>query len=41
MALDTLKQAFVTKPVLVLFNLGKEYRVETDSSDYAIGAVLS
>ena len=36
-----MKQAFVTKLVLVLFDLEKEYRVETDSLDYAIGTVLS
>ena len=41
MALDTLKQAFVTKPVLISFNPDKEYRVKTDSLDYAIGAILS
>ena len=40
-ALDALKQAFVTKLVLVLFDLEKKYRVETDSLDYAIGAILS
>ena len=36
-----MKQAFVTKLVLASFDLEKEYRVKTDSSDYAIGAVLS
>lgn len=40
-AFEKLKQAFTTAPVLASFDPEKEIRVETDSSDYAIGAVLS
>jgi hypothetical protein len=40
-AMDGLKRVFTTSPVLASFQPDKEIRVETDSSDYAIGAVLS
>lgn len=40
-AFDTLKEYFAAEPVLASFDPTKEIRVETDSSDYAIGAVLS
>jgi hypothetical protein len=40
-AMDRLKQVFTTSPVLASFQPEKEIRVETDASDYAIGAVLS
>ena len=40
-AFDALKEAFTKAPVLASFNPNKEIRVETDSSDYAIGAVIS
>ena len=40
-AFEELKQAFASYPVLNSFDPEKEIRLETDSSDYAIGAVLS
>lgn len=40
-AFNKLKQAFTTAPLLATFDPEKEIRVETDSSDYALGAVLS
>jgi hypothetical protein len=40
-AMDELKRVFTTSPVLASFQPDKEIRVETDSSDYALGAVLS
>ena len=38
---EILKQAFVTQLVLVIFDLEREIRVETDLLDYTIGIVLS
>jgi hypothetical protein len=40
-AFQALKDAFVEEPVLTSFTPDGEIRIETDSSDYAIGAVLS
>ena len=40
-AFDHLRHVFTTAPVLQLFNWDLETRVETDASDYAIGACLS
>jgi hypothetical protein len=40
-AFDALKRAFTTAPVLIAFDPEKEITVETDASDYALGAVLS
>ena len=40
-AFDHLRMVFTTAPVLQLFNWDLETRVETDASDYAIGACLS
>ena len=40
-AFDHLRTVFTTAPVLQLFNWDLETRVETDASDYAIGACLS
>ena len=40
-AFKRLKEAFLTKPILLIFNLEKEGRVETDTLDYTIGAILS
>jgi hypothetical protein len=40
-AFDRLKQAFTSAPVLISFNPEREIQVETDASDYAMGAVLS
>ena len=36
-----LKVAFLTKPILLTFNLEKEGRVEIDILDFAIRVVLS
>jgi len=38
---NKLKRAFTTKPVLVVPDLDKEFRVEADASNYATGGVLS
>ena len=40
-AFDVLKRAFTTAPVLTAYDPDKQVHVETDASDYAIGAVLS
>jgi len=40
-AFDKLKQVFITKPVLVVLDLDKEFRVEANASNYATGGVLS
>ena len=40
-AFNELKQVFTTKLVLAAPNLDKEFRVETDVSNYATGGVLS
>ena len=40
-AFDKLKGIFTTKPVLAAPDLDKEFRVEADASNYAIGGVLS
>jgi len=40
-AFDKLKQVFMTKPVLATPDLDKEFRVEANTSNYAIGGVLS
>ncbi|EGO05142.1 hypothetical protein SERLA73DRAFT_24842, partial [Serpula lacrymans var. lacrymans S7.3] len=40
-AFDKLKQAFTTVPILAFLKLDKEFRLETNSSDFATGAVLS
>lgn len=41
MAFDTIKERFTTQPILVDFDPEKPSAVETDASDYAIGACLS
>ena len=38
---DELKRIFTTKPVLAAPDLDKEFRVEADTSYYAMGEVLS
>ena len=38
---DELKRIFTTKPVLAVPDLDKKFRVETDTSNYATGGVLS
>jgi len=40
-AFNELKQVFMTKPVLAVLDLDKEFRVEADASNYATGGVLS
>ena len=40
-AFDELEKTFTTKPVLVVPDLDKEFRVEADASNYATGGVLS
>jgi len=39
-AFNELKQVFMTKPVLAVPNLDKEFRVEADTLNYATGGVL-
>jgi len=38
---NELKQVFITRLVLVIPDLDKEFRVEVDASNYATGEVLS
>jgi len=38
---DELKRVFTTRPVLVVPDLDKEFRVEADASNYATEEVLS
>ena len=38
---DTLKAKFTTNPILTTPDLERPLRVETDTSDYATGAILS
>jgi hypothetical protein len=40
-AFDDLKAAFVNAPILVMPNMNAPFRVETDASDFAMGAILS
>ena len=40
-AFKQLKEIFTTRPVLVTLDLNKEFRVETDASNFATGGVLS
>ena len=40
-AFDELKKAFTTRPVLATPDLDKEFRVDTDTLNYATGGVLS
>jgi len=40
-AFDKLKKAFMMRPVLAAPDLDKEFRVETDASNYATRGVLS
>ena len=40
-AFDKLKGIFIMRPVLVSPDLDKEFRIEADTSNYAIGGVLS
>ena len=36
-----LKTVFTTEPVLAILDIDREMRVEVDTSDYAMGGVLS
>jgi hypothetical protein len=40
-AFDTLKQQFITAPILKWFDEGKEIIIETDASDFVVAAILS
>ena len=40
-AFEELKERFMTKPVLVTLDLDREMRVDMNTSDFAIGGVLS
>jgi hypothetical protein len=40
-AFDRIKQIFLEAPVLAMYDPRKPTRVETDASDYALGAILS
>ena len=40
-AFDSLKQAFITAPMLLHADPTKPFQVETDASDFAIDAILS
>jgi len=40
-AFDTLKRAMVTEPILQRFDPERPVTIETDTSDYAIGAISS
>ena len=40
-AFNELKKAFIMRPVLAAPDLNKEFRVETNASNYATGGVLS
>ena len=40
-AFDMLKQAFTMAPILLHPDPTKPFQVETDASDFAIGAILS
>lgn len=40
-AFNTLRELLTTSPILIIPDLNKEYILDTDACDYAIGAVLS
>ena len=39
-AFNRLKEAITSKPVLVMFDLTRSVKLETDASDYVLGAQL-
>jgi len=41
MAFNTLKQAFISAPILTYWVLDAQLVVETDASDYTLAAILS
>ena len=40
-AFEQLKQVFTNRPLLVALDIDKEFRVEADASNFAMGGVLS
>ena len=40
-AFEQLRDSFCNEPILLLPNLSKPFKLETDASDFAVGAVLS
>ena len=40
-AFENLKEAFITKPILIIYNPDKPLTMKTDASDKALGAYLS
>jgi len=40
MVFEQLKQVFMSRPLLVIPDLNREFRVEVDASNFAIGEVL-
>jgi hypothetical protein len=40
-AFDDLKAVFVNAPILIMPDMNAPFRVETDASDFAMGAILS
>jgi hypothetical protein len=40
-AFDDLKKNFLSSPVLSLLDLKHPFEIETDSSDYVVGAILT
>ena len=40
-AFDTLKENISTTPILALLDLQRPFEIQTDASDYAMGAVLT
>ena len=41
MVFETLKKAFTSAPILAHVDLGKPFIIEADTSDFALGSILS
>jgi len=41
MVFEQLKKVFTSRPLLVILNLDKEFRVKANASNFATGGVLS